>query len=84
MAYLVRLLPIEDCTDRRTIRWEICNACVIRDWERARRLYDQLEALALLELAEIQVLRGQLNFLVVFNSKKPGNLDPRFWEPKLF
>ena len=82
MAYLVRLLPVEDCTDRRTILWEICNACAIRDWERTRRLYDQLEALALLELAEIQILRGQLNFFVVFDSKRPGNLDPRFWEPK--
>ena len=82
MAYLVRLLPVEDCTDRRTIRWEICNACAIRDWERAGRLYDQLEALALLELAEIQVLRGQLNYFVVFDSKTPGNLDPWFWEPK--
>ena len=49
LAYLVRLLPVEDCTDWRTIRWEICNACAIRDWGRARQLYDHLEALDLLE-----------------------------------
>ena len=87
LAYLVRLLPVENCTDWRTIRWEICNACAIRDWgraRRARRLYDQLEALDLLELAEIQILRGQFNFSVVFDSKTPGNLDPQFWEPKLY
>ena len=84
MAYLVRLLPVEDCTDWRTIRWEICNACAIRDWGRAKQLYDQLEALDLLELAGIQILRGQLNFSVVFGSKTRGILDPRFWEPKLY
>ena len=83
MAYLVRLLPVENCTDWRTIRWEICNACAIRDWGRARQLYDRLEALDLLELAEIQILRGQFNFLVVFDSKTDGDLDPEFWEPKL-
>ena len=84
MAYLVRLLPVENCTDWRTIRWEICNACAIRDWGRARQLYDQLEALDLLELAERQILRGQFNFFVVFGSKTRGNLDPQFWEPKLY
>ena len=62
LAYLVRLLPVENCTDWPTIRWEICNACAIRDWERARQLYDHLEARDLLEPAKRQILRGQLNF----------------------
>lgn len=84
LVYLVRLLPVENCTDWRTIRWEICNACAIRDWRRARQLHDQLEALDLLELAERQILRGQFNFFVVFSSKKPGNFDPLFWEPNLY
>ena len=84
LAYLVRLLPVENCTDWRTIRWEICNACAIRDWGRARQLYDQLEALDLLEPAERQILRGQFNFFVAFGSKKHWNFDPLFWEPKLY
>ena len=54
----------------------------IRDWGRARQLYDHLEALDL--LAERQILRGQFNFFVAFGSKKGGNLDPQFWEPKLY
>ena len=83
LAYLVRLLPVENCTDWRTICWEICNACAIRDWGRARQLYDQLEALDRLEQAEIQILRGQFNFFVVLGSKTGGNFDPQFWEPKL-
>ena len=84
LAYLVRLLPVENCTDWPTIRWEICNACAIRDWERARQLYDQLEARDLLEPAKRQILRGQLNFFVVFGSKKGWNFDPPLWEPKLY
>ena len=84
LAYLVRLLPVENCTDWPTIRWEICNACAIRDWGRARQLYDQLEALDLLELAERQILRGQFNFFVGFGSKKRWNFNPLFWEPKLY
>ena len=39
LAYLVRLLPVENCADWRTIRWEICNACAIRDWGRASGIY---------------------------------------------
>ena len=84
LAYLVRLLPVENCTDWPTIRWEICNACAIRDWGRARQLYDQLEALDLLEPAERQILRGQFNFFVAFGSKKHWDFDPLFWEPKLY
>ncbi|MXZ55180.1 MAG: hypothetical protein F4Z14_03315, partial [Gammaproteobacteria bacterium] len=64
LAYLVRLLPVENCTDWRTIRWEICNACAIRDWGRARQLHDRLEVHGLLEPAERQILRGQFNFFV--------------------
>ena len=84
LAYLVRLLPVDNCRDWRTIRWEICNACAIRDWGRARQLYDRLEALDLLELAERQILRSQFNFFVVFGSKKHWDFDPLFWEPKLY
>ncbi len=84
MAYLVRLLPVEDCTDWRTIRWEICNACTARDWGRARQLHDQLETLDLLKPAERQVLRGQFNFFVVFGAKKHWDFDPLFWEPRLY
>ena len=83
LAYLVRLLPVENCTDWQTIRWEICNACAIRDWGRARQLHDQLEALDLLEPSERQILRGQFNFFLVFCSKKQWDFDPLFWEPKL-
>ena len=84
LAYLVRLLPVENCADWRTIRWEICNACAIRDWGRARQLHDRLEALDFLKTAERQILRGQFNFFVVFGSKTRGILDPWFWEPKLY
>ena len=83
LAYLVRRLPVENCTDWRTIRWEICNACAIRDWDRAGKLHNQLEALDLREPAERQILRGQFNFFVALGSKTCGNFNPLFWEPKL-
>lgn len=83
LAYLVRLLPVENCTDWPTIRWEICNACAIRDWGRARQLYDRLEARDPREAAGIQILRGQFNFFVGFGPKTGGNFNPLFWEPKL-
>lgn len=83
LAYLVRLLPVENCTDWQTIRWEICNACAIRDWGRAKQLHDQLEALDLRKPAERHILRGQFNFFVALSSKTCGNFIPLFWEPKL-
>ena len=84
LEYLVRRLPVKDCTDWPTIRWEICNACAIRDWGRARQLHDCLEARDLLEPTERQILRGQFNFFVAFGSKEHRDFDPMFWEPKLY
>ena len=84
LDYLVRLAPVEECTDWPTIRWEISNSYAIRDWDRALRLYNHIETLSILEPAEIQLLRGQFNFLVVFGPRRDSEFDPLEWEPKLY
>ncbi len=80
LGYFVRLLPVEECADWPTICWEISNTYAILDWDRASRLYKHLEALGLRDAVKLRVLRGQFNFLVVYDSE----FDPIDWEPKIY
>jgi len=66
LKFFIRLAEPDRLEDLRTIRWEIVNACAIKDYERAARLYDRIEHLGLLSDAEAHALRGQFHFLVVF------------------
>ena len=86
LAYLVRLLPVDACTDWRAIRWEICNAYYIRDWERAGRLYDRLVALDLdvPNQAERHLLWGQFHFLRVLGPKINPKFDLQSWKLGLY
>lgn len=64
---LVTLVDVDDCKDRRHIRWEIVNASAIQNWPRAKGLYDRLETLAAkADLAELWALRGRHDLLSVF------------------
>src|SRR5271157_2845215 len=84
LAYLTCLVPAEDCHDWRTTRWEILNAYVISDWDRALELYNRAERLNLLPLAEIQVLRAQFRFLAAFGKATQPSLDSLFWPPDVY
>ena len=84
LAYLIRLVPTEDCHDWRTTRWEILNAYVISDWDRALELYNRAERLHLLPLAEIQVLRAQFRFLAAFGKATEPSLDSLSWPPDVY
>jgi len=70
--------------DWRTIRWEILNAYVIRDWDRALALYDRAEELDLLQPGEIQVLRGQFRFLAALRLDSELSLQSLFWPPEVY
>jgi len=96
LGYLVRLLPPEACPpDWRTVSWEILNSYLVRDWRRASALYSKAEELGLLERAELQALRGQFKFLVVFapeiqksvsklKLKLNLGLDSLAWGPRIY
>ena len=89
LELLIRFLPVERCPGNwQFIRWEILNSCLVRDWERAKDLYDWAEKLALLERSELQALRGQFRFLkVYFSAISQGDdagLDSLQWEPALY
>ena|ERR1035441_9206416 len=78
---LVGLVEPNKCEDSRTVRWEIVNACWIRDWVRARQLYDRLEALVEEhEVAQVLAQRGQQEFLSAFAVPWELN-DPYCWAP---
>jgi tetratricopeptide (TPR) repeat protein len=78
---LVRLAESNKCEDPRNVRWEIVNACCIRDWARVRQLYDRLEALVEEhEVAQVLAQRGQQEFLSVFADSWELN-DPYCWAP---
>jgi tetratricopeptide (TPR) repeat protein len=75
--------PVEasGCEDPRRVRWEIVNACVIRDWDLARRLYNRLEELAGKdELVRLSGQRGEQEFLSVLADR--CEIDgPCCWAP---
>lgn len=83
LAQLIRLVPIELFDDWRTIRWEILNAYVIRDWDRARELYDRAEKLNL-RPGEIEVLRAQFRFLAALAQETELSLESLFWPPEVY
>jgi tetratricopeptide (TPR) repeat protein len=64
---LVRDKKIEEISAWSSICWEINNCRLIQDWDRALELFDQAEKLKLKQPSEINLLRGQFDFLVGFN-----------------
>jgi tetratricopeptide (TPR) repeat protein len=98
LALLVRFLPVEDCANTwRDSQWEILNSYIIRDWDRATRLYNRAEDLRLASSGEVAVFRGQFRFLVVFGARIEENarrilkradirlgLDSLFWEQRIY
>ena len=63
LALFVGFQPVESCTNLRTVRWEIVNACAAEDYDRAFRLCDQLQSL--LPAWHVALARGRLRFLAV-------------------
>jgi len=84
LAQLIRLVPVDLLDDWRTIRWEILNAYVISDWDRALALYDQAEKLKLLPAGEIQALRGQFRFLAALGKDIKPPLNSLSWPPEVY
>lgn len=69
--------------DPRRIRWEISNACVIKDWDLAEILYGRLEELAeVKEKPTIFAMHGRHEFLTVFAPRwELDELDLDMWAP---
>lgn len=76
--------PDECPADWRVIKFEILASFVLKNWERARRLYDAAEHEAVLEKQIAHALRGQFNFLVgVRGATEEDVVDEVQWEPRL-
>jgi tetratricopeptide (TPR) repeat protein len=74
---------VADCTDLRTIRWEIVNSCAIQDWERARDLLRQMERLGLIPAADVNMVRGQLLYQAGFLTASDWADDLQLWDPRV-
>jgi hypothetical protein len=56
--------------DPRRLRWEISNACAVRDWDSGGSLYARLEELFSIEQrAQILAMHGRHEFLAVYASR---------------
>jgi hypothetical protein len=58
--------PVDAITAWPSVCWEINNSRLIQDWKRTLDLFDQAEELKLKQPWEINLLRGQFNFVVAF------------------
>jgi tetratricopeptide (TPR) repeat protein len=76
----VRLQEVGVLNDPRAIRWEITNACVIRDWDRTSVLFDLLKSLGPITVSEHRALKGQM---YVCSVVAPRNEDEDEEEPAL-
>jgi tetratricopeptide (TPR) repeat protein len=78
------LKPDECPADWRVIKFEILASFVLKNWERARRLYDFAEHAAVLEKHIVHALRGQFSFLVaLYGTTEEDVVDDLKWEPRL-
>jgi len=89
----VRLQEINALDDPRSLRWEITNAGVIQDWDRAMALIDRLKSLGLIDESGRRALKGQLYVCSVVAPRKEaedqgeeervGKEFPGWWVPKM-
>ena len=66
LALLVRGKKVEEIFTWPALCWEIDNRRLIQDWVRASELFEQAGKLKLKQPWEINLLRGQFDFLVGF------------------
>jgi len=88
LARFVRLQDFEVLGDAKTVRWEIVNACAIRDWDRASALLDLLRKLGAISGQEQRALKGQMDLWSVVALREKGQRqDPQeflwWWTPEL-
>ena len=84
LGLLVHHLKVEEVAhDWGVIHWEILNSYAISDWKRALKLYSIAEESSLLDLADLQLIRGLFRYLLVFGPKFEVELDSLWWEPKI-
>jgi tetratricopeptide (TPR) repeat protein len=82
LEVLVRLVDVEQCADPRQIRWEIVNACAIRAWDRAERLYVRLQELAQEEPAKALARRARFEIQAVFTARwELPDVGLNWWAP---
>ncbi len=81
---LVGFLRVEDCQqDWRTIKFEIVAALALKDWKRARELYQLAENHAVLPAPVLYALRAQLSFLIATHGGSNEEVfDSPEWEPR--
>jgi tetratricopeptide (TPR) repeat protein len=83
---IVEFLKAEDCPcEWRALKFEILLAFLLKDWSRARMLFDRAESGDCLDRSVLQALRGQFHFLVALEGggKEDVFADP-VWEPRIF
>jgi len=85
LADLVHRLDVDKVpADWRFIRWEILNSYAVGDWDRALKLYDRAGEPGPLELTDLQLMRGQFRYLLVYASEFELGLYLLWWEPKVY
>jgi hypothetical protein len=81
------------CRDPRRLRWEITNACIIQDWDRAMALIERLKSCGAITESECRGLKGQVYVCSIVAPKKEaedqgeeGQVEkdvPGWWVPKM-
>jgi hypothetical protein len=79
----VRLQEISVLYDTGAVRWEITNACVIQDWDRASMLFDRLKSLGAITASEHRALKGQMYACSVVAMRSGGTDFLDWWAPRL-
>jgi tetratricopeptide (TPR) repeat protein len=88
LARFVRFQEVDVLKDEKRIRWEIVNACAIRDWDRAVDLLGLLKKLDAISGRDQRALKGQMDlWSVVTLREKTQRFDPLeflwWWVPEL-
>lgn len=97
LRFLIDCVRPENMHDSRTIRWEITNAYMVENWDRAFQLYDRAEQLGLARDVDLFLMRGHLQFLIasyrcrssqpqksLCYTRKLPPLHPFNWEPTIY
>lgn len=89
----VRLQELSVVDDPRSLRWEITNAGVIQDWDRAMSLINRLKSLGAINESEGRALKGQIYVCSVVAARheardegEEGQVEKNFpgsWVPRM-
>ena len=78
LARFVRLKEVDNIVNAKLARWEIVNACAVRDWSRTEELLDLLIKLGAISKLEQRALKGQMDlWSIVALGDKAQREDPQ-------